>query len=292
MIAANDAIARTRRDLTVGSVIRYALVVIAAAAVLLTGLTVGVIFFGLMLAWMALAYRTAIGTRLAADSPALIASGQYDEAERRIEQAVRSFVPSRAAKLTTLHHLAALRHAQRRWGESAELCRAILRFRPTASLGGVLRNSRLILADALLESGDVRGAHEAIAGLYTQRLALTEAMNLLVVQLDYESRVGVWEQMMQGVEGKIQMAELLPAERSARAQGMLALAAQRTGRADLAHFLRRRAELLTDVAELTARRPVLSELWPGRGKEVECPAEAGTKKSEEAAAPGGPQADA
>jgi tetratricopeptide (TPR) repeat protein len=283
VIAADYAIARTRRDLTVGSVIRYALVVGAAAAVLLTGVKVGVVFLGLAAAWVAMAYRTAVGSRLAAESPALIAAGQYDEAERRIEQAVRSFIPSRAAKVTTLHHLAVLRYAQGRWAESAALCRAVLRFKPTAALGGVLRASRLTLAEALLESGDVRGAHDAIAGLYGQRLALSEAMKLLAVQLDYESRVGAWEQMIQGVAGKVQLAELLPAGQSARAQAMLALAARRTGRPELAQFLRRRAELLADAGELAGRRRVLSELWPGGGEEDQSPADVGTKMDDEAA---------
>ena len=214
---------------------------------------------------------------------AKIAAGQYDEAERRIERAVRSFIPSRAAKLTNLHHLAALRHAQGRWAEAAELCRGLLRFRPRAgSLAGVARDTRLMLADSLLEQGDLRGAHDAIAGLYDQRLALSDATNLLAVQLDYESRVGAWEQMAQGVASKVQLAELLPAERSARAQALLALAAQRTGQADLAQFLRRRAELLTDVSRLTARRGVLSELWPGVGKEIESPADAGTTMNDDA----------
>jgi tetratricopeptide (TPR) repeat protein len=272
MIPAHDAIARTRRDLTAGAVIRYAMVVVAGAAVLLAGAEVGVVFFGLVVAWVALAYRTAVGSRLAAESPALIAAGQFDEAERRIERAVRSFIPSRAAKLTNLHHLAALRHAQGRWAEAAELCRGLLRFRPAAgSLAGVARDTRLILANSLLEQGDLRGAHDAIAGLYAERLPLSDAANLLAVQLDYESRVGAWERMMHDVAGKVEVAELLPAGRSARAQAMLALAARRTGRSDWERFLRRRAELLADAGDLAAQRPALSELWPAGGKEVQTP---------------------
>src|SRR5207244_2069168 len=127
----------------------------------------------------------------------------------------KSFIPSRVAKLTNLHHLAVLRHAQRRFGESAELCREVLRFRMPAG-GGLSRTSGLTLADSLLEIGDVAGAYEAIAGLHGERLSLSEATELLVVQLDYESRVGVWEQMMDAVGRKVQLAELLPAERSAR----------------------------------------------------------------------------
>jgi hypothetical protein len=64
---------------------------------------------------------------------------------------------------------------------------------------------------------------------------------------------------------------------------MLALAARRTGRTDWEHFLRRRAELLADVSDLTAKRPVLSELWPEGGKEVQRTPRLGTKMDGETA---------
>ncbi|HZZ43899.1 MAG TPA: hypothetical protein VFE58_13260 [Tepidisphaeraceae bacterium] len=267
MMQAGDAIWRTRRDLTAGTVIRYALVVGAGAVVLLTGVRIELVLLALIVAWVGLAYRTVVGARMSAESPALIAAGQYDEAEKRIEQAVRSFIPSRVAKLTNLHHLAALRHAQKRWSECAELCLAVLRFKP-AKAGGMGRGTRLMLADALLEAGDVEGAYGAIMGLYQQKLSLTEATELLAVQLDYESRVSGWERMMEGVERKARMLELMPAGRSGRAQALLALAAKKTGRLDWMEFLLRRAELLSDVQELKERRKVLSELWPGEVKEV------------------------
>jgi hypothetical protein len=276
MMQVDYAISRTRRDLTVGVLIRYAMAVGALGAVLLGGWKLELVFMTLVGAWMVLAYRTALGSKMAAESPPLIAAGQYEEAERRIEEALRSFTPSRAAKLANLHNLAALRHAQRRWSESAAVTRAILQYRSPA-LGGVMRTSRLMLAEALLEAGDVRGAYDAIAPVYDQRLPLSEAMNLLAVQLDYQSRVGLWEQMLESVAAKVQLAELLPAERSARSQALLALAARRTGRPDWERFLRRRAELLADVRELTARRRVLSELWPSDGKDVERAAGVGTK---------------
>ena len=118
-----------------------------------------------------------------------------------------------------------------------------------------------MLADALLELGDVRGAADAIAGLYEQRLSLAELMKLLTVQLDYQSRLGLWNEMMTGITTKVQLAELMPAPSAARTQAMLALAAKHAGRADWCDWLRRRAELLTDVDRLTNDRPVLWELW-------------------------------
>jgi hypothetical protein len=60
---------------------------------------------------------------------------------------------------------------------------------------------------------------------------------------------------------RVQLAELMPASSSARAQAFMALAAKKLGRADWSHWLRARAELLTDREDLTRGRPVLSELW-------------------------------
>lgn len=41
---------------------------------------------------------------------------------------------------------------------------------------------------------------------------------------------------------------------------MLALAAKKTGRQDWSNWLRRRAELLTDMEALVAERPMLTEV--------------------------------
>jgi hypothetical protein len=66
---------------------------------------------------------------------------------------------------------------------------------------------------------------------------------------------------VQGIGTKVELAELMPAGKSAQTQALLALAAKRAGRADWANWLRRRVELLADVRALTQDRPILSELW-------------------------------
>jgi hypothetical protein len=155
---------------------------------------------------------------------------------------------------------ALLRHAQRNWQESALLCRALLG-QKLGNLQGIGKPARLMLADALLEMGDVRGAGEAIGGLYEQRLSLPELLKLLAVQLDYQSRGGAWNEMTAGLATKVQLAELMPAPTAARTQALLSLAAKKSGRDDWTAWLRRRAELLGDVQRLTSERPVLWELW-------------------------------
>lgn len=265
MISVESAISRFRRDQTFATLLRVLLLGGAAACILLGPFIGGPVNGTLLLvliavAWLVLSYHSAKGSRLAASSPALIATGQFDEAERHIEGALRSFSIFRASKLLSLHHLAVLRHAQRRWQDAAALCRAILRQR-LGNMQNLSKPSRLILADAMLELGDLRGAYDAIQGLYAQRLSLGEAMNLQLVQMDYLSRLGAWEQMFAGVVTKIQLAELMPTPQAARAQAFLALAAKKLGHHAWTDWLRRRVELLVDVQHLATDRPILWELW-------------------------------
>ncbi|HEV8292358.1 MAG TPA: hypothetical protein VGP94_10560 [Tepidisphaeraceae bacterium] len=266
MIEVNDAIARMRRDLTLGSLLKALMLGGAMFCLLLDAVARPAGFSGsLALAvigglWLMLSYRSWKGSRIAAISPALIAQGNFEQAERQIDEALRSFSIFRTVKLRSLHHLALLRHAQRRWVESVVLCQELLQQR-LGALGGISRSTRLILADSLLNVGDLHRAHEALAGLYQQRLSLGEALELTVVQTDYLSRVGAWEQMMQGIGQKVQLAELLPTEASARVQALLALAARKVGKSELSEWLKKRAELLVDSQELVRQRPVVGELW-------------------------------
>jgi hypothetical protein len=267
MMSAQIAIARFRRDLTLGALLNGLLLAGLFLCVLMGGALGNryadvLLLLVLGVLWITLGYRSIKGSRLAAGSPSLIAAGQFDLAEFQIEQALRTFSLFRTSKLLSLHHLAVLRHAQRRWGDTAELCRALLRQR-LGGLKGLTRQSRLILADSLLELGDLHGAYESITALYEQRLTLAEALKLQTVQLDYLWRVNAWEQMLQGVQVKVELAELMNTASSARTQALLALAAKKTGRDDWAMWLRRRVELLVDVGELMRERPVLAELWPG-----------------------------
>ena len=265
MLSAQAAIHRFQRDVAVGLLLRSLLLGGGALSVLVlpfvvpgfdaaVGLSV---VFGV---WFMLSVTSAKNSRILAPSPELIATGQFEEAERRIEEALRAFSISRSGKLLGLHHLAVLRHKQRRWQESATLCRAVLSQRLGAA-EGIGRSSRLMLADALLELGDVRGAGEALQGLREQPLGLAELMTLLQVELDFQSRLGAWAQMTAGLGAKVQLAEIMPPEASARVQALLALAAMKTGRPDWADWLRRRVELLADVGKLTAERAALWEVW-------------------------------
>ena len=264
MISAESAIRSLRRDLTLSSMLKFTLTAIGLVCLMFgpmfgSGIAIVVIMLFVGAIVLVLSYRSAKGSSLAADSPMLIASGQFDEAEQRIEQVLRTFSLFRAVKLLSLHHLAVLRHAQRRWRESALLSRALLRQR-LGSLQSISRSSRLMLADSLLELGDLAGAHEALSSLYRERLTLVEAMNLLVVQLDYEARIGAWNAMTHNLGAKVQLAELMPSASAAKSQAFLALAARKLDRDDWAKWLAGRAALLADVNGLVAERPILKDV--------------------------------
>jgi hypothetical protein len=197
---------------------------------------------------------------VAAGFAGLIASGQYGAAEQQIEQLLQRFSVSRASKLLSMHHLAALRHAQRRFGDAAALCRELLGQR-LGHLKGLSRASRLILADSLLELNDPVSAYHAMVPLYQQRLPLGEALALLSIQLDYQARTGAWAAITEQIATKVQLTELMPPGPAVRAQALLAVAAQRCGKDDWSRWLIQRVELQSDVQELCARRPMLWELW-------------------------------
>ncbi|HEX4056273.1 MAG TPA: hypothetical protein VHX86_18585 [Tepidisphaeraceae bacterium] len=263
MLPVDVAITRFRRDLTIAAVLR-ALLVAAAIGCCVAGPVFGhdgmfvLVFVGAV--WMLLSYRSMQGTRIAADSPSLIAAGEFERAENHIDTALRSFSLFRTAKLLSLHHLALLRHAQRRWRESALLSQAVLS-QKLGNLNGLARTTLLLLADSMLQLGDLKGAFDAMNRIYRYRLSLGEALTLQMLQLDYGSRIGAWESMLQGVGGKVQMAELMPTLNAARSQAFLSLAAHKSGRLDLASWLRKRAQLLAEPKDIASDRPILEEVF-------------------------------
>src|SRR5690606_6640022 len=104
----------------------------------------GLILTAIAVIWVMLSMQSARGSQMAQLSQSLIATGQWEQAESQIEQALKSFSLFRTSKLISLHHLALLRHAQNRFSEAATLCRALLGQR-LGSMEGLSKSSRLIL---------------------------------------------------------------------------------------------------------------------------------------------------
>jgi hypothetical protein len=270
MLTAEAAIHRTRRDLTLGIALKVLMPLAVFGCFLIGPESLRlVMLFGVIGGWVVLGLSSVRRSQLVAMSPSLIAAGRFEEAEQQIDDAIRSFSPFSAAKLRPLHHLALLRHAQRRWQETALLCRELLGHRQNA-VRGLSNPARLILTDALLELGDVRGAYEAMSVLHREKLTLAEILHLTLLQLDYSARIGAWKSMAENMAAKLQFVELMPTDAAASAQALLGLAARKLGREDWAKWLGDRARLLADADQLMEQRPMLRELWstdaPGAGQ--------------------------
>lgn len=265
-LTARAAITRTRRGMTLGLAVKLLLAAAATASAVLAVIPATPVDARLALAvvagvWIALSVRSWQSARLGAGVPHLLATGDYDEAERQIDRSIRSFSLFRPVKLLALHQLAVLRMAQGRFAEAGALCSEVLGHR-LGRMNGLSRSSRMMLAQAALEEGDAASAAGPLASLRGERLSLAETMNLLQLELDYQSRGGQWNQMLGGYMPKVQLAEVMPAAAAARVQALLALSADRLGRRDVTSWLRRRAELLADPQEMVRQRPILADLWP------------------------------
>lgn len=259
MISADNAISRARWDRVRSIAIRFGVAVIGAVFVFY-GAALPVVILAVIAIWVFTGMRSAYSARSATAWPMLIAAGQYEEAERQIQQALESVATLRSIKLLGLHYLAMLRHAQRRFGESAKLSRAVLGQKRLA-LRGVSKQAQLVLADSLLELNDLSGAAATINALVSQPLNLGESLNLLLVQTNYLAHVQAWDQMLYQIHGKAMLTEVMPGGAAARTVALLALAAKKADQSDWEQFLRRRAELLADIPELIAWHAGLAELW-------------------------------
>jgi hypothetical protein len=262
MITVDRAINRVRRDLTLATLLKFALG-LALAGCFMVGpdnlrflaiITIGSLWF-----WLSL--NSARGSRVAAASPVLIAAGNYEEAERNIERVVRTFSLFRNVKLQALHHLAVLRHAQHRWQESATLAKALLGQR-LGALQPINISTRLLLADALLEMNDMTGVYETLSSIRRDQLSLGEMLKFQTLEVEYCTNIAAWDVVMDHVMNRVRLTELMPAGPSGRTQAMIALAALKRGKNELSTWLKSRAELLIDVPNLLVERPALRELWP------------------------------
>lgn len=261
-MTADAVVTRFRRDLTLAWMLRNGLLVMVVAWVMLSGAMgwdvdpmVSISVF--LVVWMVLVYRSRRATIVAASASNLIASGQFDAAEKQLDFALRSFSVLTTGKLIGLHHLARLRHAQHNWRDAALLCQTLLSQR-LGRLQQLSQPSRLMLADSMLCMGDVKGAYAAMADLYDVRLPLGELLALQLLQLDYMARISAWAAMLQNVASRIQLSELMPPAKSAKAQALLAMAADKGGRTDLRDWLLARASRLADRQAIVSDQPLLA----------------------------------
>lgn len=203
--------------------------------------------------WMGI---SSISARVSRELPAITAAVEADPAaaQAMIDGHLHRRPLLRWVRLMLYHRLAVLRHRQGRFDQSAAICRAVL-----AQRMGPARQVRphllLMLAEARLQFRDPAGAYPALLELYATRLGLSESLQRLALQTRYEVMAGQDDAALHRTTQKIELAELMPAAQCGAMHALLATAATRARRDDLAHWLRARAELLCTPEQLQGSAP-------------------------------------
>lgn len=171
-------------------------------------------------------------------------AGRPREAERLIGEQLARKPVMRWARLLLYHRLATLRHHQGRFDESATICQLVLQQPLAGPAASAKPHLLLMLAEAQLCRDDLPGAHRALDALHRTRLSLTDAIQRLALQTRYALKAGQYEHALTHGRRKVELAELMPAPQCGAVHAMLATAAHKAGRPELAAWLWERAELL------------------------------------------------
>lgn len=262
ILSADAAIGAFKRSVGLARALRWLMLVAAVVLLSVSGQFSLAPFLAvaIFVPWIGLEVLSARSARLNRDATSLMAVGAFDAAEEKTTQALRLFSLHRFTKLNSLHQLAAIRHAQRRFADASKLARAVTLGMRTRDrrLG---RSTRLVLVDSLIELNELDGAQIELTGLLGESLNLRETLNARQLQVELLGRLGAWPDLATNLHPLIDLAELMQSLPSARTHAWLALAARQTGQSDRSHFLRQRSELLADVEEIIKDRPALEKLW-------------------------------
>jgi hypothetical protein len=255
-------IARVRRQRGMARATRWALVAAFVSGVIVSGSPrYGQVGTGIVMAvvawWMLLSVRTARNQQSALSAGPLVEAGRFDEAEQAIGEGLSRFSLYRGPKQASLHNLAAMRFAQHRYQDAADLAIELLTF---ARSPQQRRSLNLMLAECALELDHLPTAQTALSAVAGE-MPLRDTLKLMELQVEYCVKIAAWPQATEHLPLKAELSELLPAEPAQRVQALMALAAMKQGKGDWSTWLRRRAELLGDIDPLLRRRPVLQELF-------------------------------
>jgi hypothetical protein len=200
--------------------------------------------------WVAL---NTTNTRVFRQLPHLTAMLDHDlgAAEALLAESLDRRPLQRSVRLLLYHRLAVLRHRQRRFAEAAGIAASVLS-RRLGRAEPVRANLLLIVAESALECGDLPRAAVALESMGRRPLSLIESVQRLALQTRYDVAAGRDAESLAELERKLPLIELMPAPQCGAVHALLAQAATRTGRIDLADWLRRRAELLATAEQLKA----------------------------------------
>jgi hypothetical protein len=212
--------------------------------------------------WVMLGLNAAKHGRRVREAAALATIGRSDLAEDRALAALETFCLLRPVTVGAAAVMARVRQNQGRHDDAARLAAFVLS-RPEKPLTGGKRTIRLLLAEAHLSVGRLAEAAAALMPLYQPDPKgdppdLDEALRLLSLQLRIDAKSGQWLFIHDGSTKSLPMIELMPTGEMARCTAILLAAAVEMKDDASAALLRRRVELVSDVAKLAEAEPELA----------------------------------
>ncbi|MBI1335462.1 MAG: hypothetical protein GC164_00700 [Phycisphaera sp.] len=225
------------------------------------GTTTTVLVFVVFAAWLAMSLADA---RTASTLPQISAQLGHDPnaAGGLISQGISRTVMNRAVRFELYHRLAILKHTKGDLVQSGAICSALLSQR-LGSAERVRPQLLVMLCESRLVVGDYATAYSSLVQLHGCKLSLAEMLQLTGLQTRYEVSMGYDAAALRNVRQRVELSELMPTGPCIALHQTLALAAGRTGRAELSAFLQSRANLLAGrkeppaVDELTGDPPIV-----------------------------------
>ncbi len=210
-----------------------------------------IVFFVLLGLWL---WANFTGARVVQQVPAITAAieSQPERAAAMAQAALRRWPLQRAVRATLYHRLASAWHRMGRFADTSLICHAILG-QPLGQTGAAMRASVLLLmAECRMQCGDVMGTYVALTEAAGLRLNTFELLQKTALQIRYEVMIGQDVAALHELGAKLDFIELMPAPQAGSLHALLALAARRSGRVELADWLNARAHLLCAPEHLHA----------------------------------------
>jgi len=214
--------------------------------------------------WLMASHASARTTRLALQAAQhAAAADQTGALEQTLARGLKRFTLYRSIRVMLYHHLAVLRARQGRDAEAAAICAALLDGGLVPAASGQRGKLLLLFTEVALRQGDLPTSWRTLEALADRRMPLTDRLKRLELQTRYEAACGRWQQILELLPSKTQLAELMPAAAARAMHRQLQTAAERTGCRATADWLGRRAELLAGGDAQPADPFAMAEAPPG-----------------------------
>ncbi len=161
-----------------------------------------------------------------------------------------AFTLNHAVRILIHHQLALLSHRQQNYRQSALIAVTLLNMAPVRRDIELYNKLLILLTDACLQTGDLRGAYGALTDLHRSRLALPQALQLLELQTRYQCICARYDDVLDRLPQKVALAELTPPHVGAQIHALLAFAAGQRHQTHTAKWLADRALLLDPAPQI------------------------------------------